>query len=228
MRNIAKWKFNGDPAAEMAQRVTAFLQEEKRARLSAAVTATQTTQAAFTRRRPSAPARRGRSGESLQRNLRWKATDEGVRFDLQHADSKSPHWIIQEIGTGQSATLQQGGSSNPKGRAKKGANYIKTVKSQRGRAISPGLAWGTGPGGKFSAPGSAVGQQLFLRSSLKLAGGDPNARSPYSPYRDTMRITKEIKGQHMVRQGSKTGFREYETSVYAAARKAFGGRPFKP
>ena len=91
-------------------------------------------------------------------------------------------------------------------------------RSSTGRLIPASLAFGTAEGGNFTPAGAARGQQLYLRSRLKNA---PALRHP-------LVITREIEGQHFVQKGGEAGFRQYRTSVLAAARQAFAGQRFSP
>lgn len=212
----------------MTLRIKKIIEAEKSARKAAAAEATKVTQASFHYLRPpNAPRRPGReaTGGRFAQALRWVAQsgdDAPVEFDLGQADHRVPYWIIQEIGTGESATLRRGGASNPRGRPTTGATYVRTVKAQRGRAIPFSLAFGTGPRGAYSPPGAASGQQLYLRAMLR------NAPLGMSYQSRQMHITREIEGQHFVRKGGEQGFREYRTSVLAAARRTFAGRGYRP
>lgn len=217
----AKMTNSGILGRQMSARLKSFVDQDQRARVAAAKLATQVTRNSFHYKRPAvAPGRAGRSstGGRMRDALRWTATPGApVEFDLAEADGRAPHWIIQEIGTGERATMHQAGQKNPQGRPTKGATYVRTVKSQVGRRISSSLAFGTGVGGAYSPPGAARGQQLFLRSQLRGA-----------PRRGGLTISKEIEGQHFVQRGGQEGFREYRYSVIAAARRAFAGRKFQP
>lgn len=202
--------------AKMTERMNRLLQDELAARQDAAKVATATTQGGFHYKRVAdAPPRAGRrsTGGQFTSNLQWVVTGDAVAFDQAAADSKVPYWIIQEIGTGKSATLKQGGQKNPRGRPRAGATYVKTVRSQRGRLIPSSLVFASGPGGQYTPPGAGGGQQLYLRSRIK---GVPARRGP-------MVISREIEGQHFVREGSQAGFRQYRPTVLAAARRAFQG-----
>lgn len=201
--------------------VDKVLEGERAARKTAAAIATEKTRESFEYKRPfDAPERPGRwdTGGHFTESLRWvPETDAfgGVKFDTRYADEHVPQWIIMEIGTGERATLRNGMAANPQGRPGAGATYVRSVKSQRGRVIPFSLAWGTGPSGEYTPPAAAEGQQLYLRSQLL---GAPLGMS-YEPRQ--MHITKEIKGQRFVNAGSIAGFRDYRTSVLAAARRHF-------
>ena len=204
---------------KLTERCNKLVTADRTLRSTAADTATTVTRAHFKPKRPGGvPARAGRaaSGQMLA-GLRWvtKPTTGMVAFDTAEADSKAPFWIIQEIGTGQSATLRQGGSANPVGRPAVGATYVRTVPTQIGRAIPRSLVWATGPGGTYSPAGAGSGQQLYLRAKVKGA--------PQGPGRSTF-IGREIHGQHFVQRGGTEAFREYRSSVLAAARRAFAGQ----
>lgn len=186
---------------------------EQAARTQAARIATQRTRSNFQYRRDAIAVRAGRSstGGKMRQHLSWKVKKNTVEFDVKHADSRVPHWIIQEIGTGQRATLRRAGETNPTGRPRNGATYVRTVRSQKGRPIKVGLVFATG--GQYSPPGSRVDEQLQLAS--KVNGVPPRNR------RARMVIKREIQGQHFVQKGGTTAFRVYENTVRAAARQAF-------
>ena len=207
--------------APLQERLRRLERGEQQARVKAAHAAQKASSRSIRYMRPSnVPPRPGRSstGGKLRTHVRWRPSPDAssVRLDMEHLNRAAPHWIIQEIGTGQRATIKRGGSRNPQGRARKGASYVRTVKSQRGRRITKGLAFGTGPGGQYVPPGLGRGQQLYPRRGLRGAGPFRNARS--------IVIQREIKGKHFVRDGAEEGFREYRRSVRAAAQSAFGGR----
>ncbi len=213
----------GDPfGADLQRRIDAFLTAEKDARVKAAQLATAESRRVWNARinkrhvaaRPMMMLGRTSTGGKLASHVKWEATsDGGVEVDIQSLDRRAPHWIIQEIGTGGRATIRQGGAINPKGRPKKGATYIRTVKSQSGRPISRSLVWAT-KGGVYSKPPGTGREQLQLRQLVKNAPTLPGkARG--------MRIRREIQGQHFVQSGGTKGFRQYESSVLSAARQAF-------
>lgn len=204
------------------RRLKKFEDEHRAISLRAAATAQKTSRAKFRYIRPSdAAPRAGRmkSSGKMKTRLRWKGTPGLVAFDSAGMDRQTPHWIIHEIGTGERATMKRGGVKNPRGRARKGSQYVRTVKSQRGRLISRGLAFGTGPSGQYSPPGSARGQGLYRMNDL--TGWSPSKK------RRALVIKREIEGQHFVQDGAKAGFREYRSSMRAAARRAFAGQKYR-
>jgi hypothetical protein len=205
---------------ELNKRMQAFQRAELAARRSAAQTSQAVSRAKSPSRLPLAPPRRGRAQSSrLKTNIDWKTGVIGgqsvVQLDTEKLDRANRYWIIQEIGTGQRATMKRGGSPNPTGRSTKGSDYVVTVRSQRGRPISGGLVWATGPRGTFMRPRQGTNQNLYLRSQVR--GAPP--RPVYT--RNLMRIGKEIKGSHFIRDGAQAGFRQYRPTVLAAARQAF-------
>lgn len=210
---------------KMTEQANKLVKSERAAASEAAKLATRITRDSFHYKRPAnAPARRGRehAGGKFREALQWAADAQGVSFNVAEADRKARYWVIQEIGTGESATLRRGGAKNPQGRPKKGASYAITVRSQVGRVIPFSLGWGTGPRGTWVEPNAGTGQQLYLRALLKRS---PRGMS-FEPRQ--MHITRDITGQHFVRKGGQEGYREYRTSVLAAAQRAFpsrGGRP---
>lgn len=211
---------------DIADRLELLLRNEKQSRQQAAAAATQATRGGFEYLRPHDASRRpGRSfstGGQFPSFLSWKATDDGVAFDAQAANRRVPYWIIQEIGTGQSARIRRGGETVSSGRPSRQDAMVNSphVPSQLGRLIPRSLAWGTREGGTYTPPGAGAGQQLYLRS--KLHGGRPPAGGQAS--RDQLVIRREIPGQHFVQEGGEEGFRVYRRSVLAAARQAFAGK----
>lgn len=137
---------------------------------------------------------------------------DGVALDLDTLDSKAPHWPILELGTGKTGRMKTGG-------AERGARLegplvrteVKTIPRQSGRRIHRAFVFGTGPGGQYTPPGAATGQQLLLRNQVT---GAPARRLGIV-------IKREIKGQHFIQKGARAGFREYRRSVLAAARQSF-------
>lgn len=210
---------NGALDAGLDRRIEDFLKREQSSLLMAARTATTGTRANFAHRREPIAPRPGRSstGGRMKQHLTWVARDGQVQFDMATADRQAPHWLIQEIGTGQRATVKRHDTPNPLGRPKKGATYVRTVKSQKGRRISAGLVFANN--GRYSPPGARRDEQLQWASRVT---GVPQ-RTPGSPQGQAagIRIRREIRGQHFVKKGGEQGFREYRSSVLAAARQAF-------
>jgi hypothetical protein len=205
----------------MTERTNRMVADVLAAGRSAASDATKTSQAGFVYKRPAnAARRRGRetTGGRFPQKVQWSAVDDQVELNVAELNKDVPYWIIQEIGTGQRANIRTGGQSNPRGRPKKNSQNVVTVKSQLGRRISSQLAFGTSPRGRYSAPGAASGEQIYLRRQLKNVPLNPRA----------IIIHEEIEGQHFVREGAREGFRQYRPSVLAAARRAFAGHPYRP
>lgn len=224
LRVFAKLRDGGQLSTELAKRIARFEEQIATARREAAATATAKSKAAVKRIRPIADPRPGRNYEPIQNNLRWASgtsqDQDLVRLDTKSLDQKSRHWIIQNIGTGNSAVVHQAGRPNPQGRPAKDSTYVKSIKSQRGRRISAGLVFATGPAGQYTPPGQGSGQQLYLRS--KVSGG-ARGRSAWTRTHSQpgIIIRREIRPQRFVQAGAKQGFRQYRESVLSAARTAF-------
>jgi hypothetical protein len=206
----------GNPLTSLPDRLRAFTALELKARREAAAEATRVTKGAFRHTRPVPPARAGRdsTGGHLTDFLRWGVTNNaegGVVFDVKGADSKAPHWIIQEVGTGRSAKI-----SDPVRSKGVATVSVRSIPSQKGRRIR-GLVFASGPGGTYSPPGARRGEQLYPINTIR---GVPPGR--------TIRIRREIKGQHMVRKGGQAGFRLYRQQVATAARRTLASRRFTP
>ena len=213
----------GDFKVRMDNKLRELAQGEKAALAAGARKAESVSRGRFVYKRPAnAPRRPGRSstGGKLMKHVRWVPQESGlVELNAKELDQKAPHWIIHEIGTGQRATMRRAGVKNPRGRARKGASHVRTVKAQHGRRISAGLAFGDSPGGKYFPPGAGSRQQLYVRAGLR-------GRGPISRAKRIV-ISNEIKGQHFVRDGAREGFLEYRTSMRAAARRAFAGQKYR-
>lgn len=208
---------------EVGQAGAAVATAEERARKQAAAVATRVTRETWHYKRPGhiVPDRTNResTGGNFAQALQWKASGNlpEVAFDLSTANHRAQYWIIQELGTGESAVLKRAGASNPRGRPRTGSNYVVTIPKQRGRLISSALGWADEVGGTLTAPGAAHDQQLYLvRQLVGPRGGKPRRNRKRKLY-----ISHEITGQHMVRTGGREGFRQYNDQVLAAARRAF-------
>lgn len=199
----------GPIGAAMREHFKQFAPQVFDAQKRGASVATDVTRNGFKRVRPIAASRPGRAEESMKSFLNWRAErgTTNVYFDIARADSSAPHWIIQEIGTGEKATIKEAGVKYGPGRP--GGTRVRTVRSQVGRPISRRLVWSSG--GRYSPANPAgAGQQLQLASRV----GAPFRRN-------SIIIGQEIRGQHFVKRGAEAGFREYQSSVLAAARNAF-------
>lgn len=207
--------------AGLNKRLTKLVAAERLAANAAAAAATAETRKNVHHHRDITPPRHGRSstGGKMGDHLTWRVTSDGVAFDTAAADAAAPHWIIQEIGTGKRATIKQGGQANPVGRPAKGSTHTVSVRSQIGRRLSGGLVFAT-PGGAYTAPGAGQGQAIYWASRVK---GVPqwSGRRGARDQAAAIRIRNEIPAKHMVRDGGRTGFRQYRSSVLAAARRAF-------
>lgn len=201
------------------RRFKKFAEDRKKAAQTAASLATATSLRQIKRKRPVAPPRLGRDQDHIEDVLKWRVRDGKVVLNGTDLNSRSKHWLIQEIGTNRSVTIYQGPTKQ----------LVRSIPTQRGRRISSGLVFATGPGGKYAAPGGSRNQQLYLRSKVKGApivqrhvrrGDDIGSRRG-----NTIRIRKEIPGQHFVRDGGKAGFLQYRKSVLAAARSQFRRGP---
>ena len=116
-----------------------------------------------------------------------------VKFNLEGIETKAgPYWLVQEIGTGGSATIV-----NPE------LGTI-TIPSQVGRRIPSFLDWGSGTT-KDNA-GNGLDQLYIIQGSR----------------RSKMRIHKEIEGKHYLRIGGFTGFETLREGLTDAIKETFG------
>lgn len=205
---------------DLNRRLKALVDADAAAMRMAARVATASTRANFSyRREPIAP-RAGRSstGGRMKQHLLWTVRNGRVEFDMAEADARVPHWIIQEIGTGQEARVGLIG----------GKEMSVEVPSQDGRDLPDGFIWADGAvslmseGGKFQSvvggtsrrvgaskrrvpapfghgrdrPGMMDQQNLYPIAMLP----------PGQAYRQTRGVIhREIKGKHFVRDGGIEG-----------------------
>jgi hypothetical protein len=204
------------------QRLGELLDAVDRARVTGAQTATQVSRSKIKRVRELSPPRQNRY-HGLKDAVKWQPpsnSETAVALNLAHLNKNFPPWLVQEIGTGQRAVQRAGGRPNPIGRPSASARQIRTVKSQKGRRISNAFVFASG--GKYSAPRRGVNTDALVPRNLlpipAVTGAplrfDPSTRRAAAG----IRISKEIEGQHFVRDGAKEGFREYRRTILAAAR----------
>lgn len=209
-------KFSGKTfGSAFTKRIKDFEQAVLKASEVAAATANKVTAEHTRNIRPPVPQRPGRrtTQGNMARYLMWKPDGNlGVEFNMALANQRVPYWIIQEVGTGETATLKRYNAPNPRGRQAAGTSQI-VIPSQIGRVLPSFLAFGTGSGGTYTAFGAATGQGLFLRKKLK---GAPVFAAKGRG--ELVRITKEIEGKHFIAKGSTEGFRQYRKAVLAAGK----------
>lgn len=181
---------------------------------TAAKAATAESRVVYTRwlgKRPLAPPRRGRptTQGGFPEMVNWNRNGTGgVTFDSGYLHTAAPYYLIQEIGTGESARIL-----NPPGQV--------SVRSQRGRTIAMSLYWGDAEGsvpyrpqnGKQRKSGNIGFQQLYLASSLPDGAAKPTNR--------TGTIRREIKGKHYIRDGGREGFAVLRNELINDARSTF-------
>lgn len=206
--------------SDIEPRIKRFLDSLSGAQARAAEVATEAARKQVKHVRPLTEPRPGRNFKPIESVIRWrpvKSLNGDPGLNQQELNTEAGHWLVQNIGTGRSAVVHVAGRPNPTGRPAKGATYIRSIPSQKGRRIRAGLVFATGPGGTFVPPdrGQFRNQQLQLRKNVE--GG------PWSRTRSQAGIVigREIEPQRFVQAGTKAGFREYRESVLAAARSEF-------
>jgi len=221
---------NGQQFARgMQRRLNLVKDEVKAAADKAAISATHGSRTKFRRmRKNDVPPRPGRRQRGMAAGLKWVSRKDSVEFDMKDANRRFPYWLVQELGTGPDsrATLFRGSTPNPKGRPKKGAEYVKFVKSQVGRRLRVSLVFGTGAGGSYVRPGKGHGQNLYLASTLSgvrfTGSGQRGSKRP----RASIILGKEIPAQAMVQTGAKKGMARFGPAAQNAGYTNFGGYPY--
>lgn len=205
---------------QLQRDIRKFKRGEERALRRAAQVATTTSRSRFRSQlsgRPHAPARPGRqtTGGNFARMIRWQIEPykrggvEGtvVAFQVEELQGRAPYWLIQEIGTGESARILDTGET-------------KTVRSQRGRMLSRYLVWadvaGTYDvdlGERQGSRGSGARQQLMSYKDVKNA--------PLKVDLEPRRIGKEIEGKNYIRTGGRQANQQYQDTLLGLARQVF-------
>lgn len=197
----------------MKSMIAAFQQGISVEETAAATAASSESRVVFNRwlgERPVAPPRLGRPTTSgaFASYLEWKRDGKGnIEFDVPGINSQAPYWLIQEIGTGQSARI-----TNPTGQV--------SVRSQRGRHIPMSLYWASGPGAATTRPTSGKQRQaggIGFQQLYPISG--VTGHSGASQRAGTIR--REIKGKHYLRDGGREGFDVLRTQLFKHANKAF-------
>lgn len=200
---------------DLLEGAEAFRREVPRLTDRAARQATAISRSTFQSKlsgRPHVPSRPGRptTGGSFPNLLQWRPvqTRQGtyVAFNIAQLEGRAPYWLIQEIGTGNSATILDTGER-------------RSVKSQTGRMISRTLTWADASA-TYDVPLSerarTVPQQLMSVKDVKNA--------PLAIDLEPQRIRKEIEGKHYIRDGGMHANREYQLSLESLARRTFSNR----
>lgn len=183
-----------------------FIQVAQLRATEAAKVATDTSRTVFSSHlsgRPLAPPRPGRktTGGGFANDLEWLPTTKGnIEFDVLGIEGQAPYYLIQEIGTGKSAVIL-----NPPGSI--------AIRSQRGRLINLGLQWADGTGQAPSRPGHGGLQQIYATADLNMSKSHGRLRR--------IRIRREIKGKHFIRDGGIEGFSYLDSTLRADAQRIF-------
>lgn len=184
----------GKKFLQLPSAAAAFGVAARNSATSAAEVATQTSRATFADwlvGRPLVPERRGRktTGGDFEMLIAWEADQFGmIRFDQQAMDERAWYWIIQEIGTGKSAHILSPGGGEI------------AIPSQKGRALPRGFYWGNEAGHPADGPGL---HNLYPYEVGAAYGGYANTLDDNG---NPVRMKREIRGKHFVRDGGKAGF----------------------
>jgi hypothetical protein len=151
--------------------------------------------------RPVVPARAGRptTGGAFANEIIWQPTGgDGIAVDY----ARLPRYaLIQEIGTGQNANI-----TNPPGGVQ--------VRSQVGRYISANLVWSGGGGAQRPTSGRRGLDQLVWRAQV-------NSEQLQNVRARRIRIRREIKGKHYLRDGGAAGFSALSSELRRNAKRIF-------
>lgn len=191
-----------------------FREEAVRLHDRAAQQATTASRRTFTSRlsgRPSSTNKdRASTNGAFGSLIRWERQESRgkgtfVAFQVDELAGRAPYWLIQEIGTGESATILDTGET-------------RSVKSQAGRLISRYLVWADAAatyevplGDQVRANLNIGKQQLYSVRDVKNA--------PFAPDLEPQRIRNEIEGKHYIQSGGRQANRELRTSLISLAQR---------
>lgn len=128
------------------------------------------------------------------------AGDTYVAFQLEELEGRAPYWLIQEIGTGETATILDRGER-------------RSVRAQRGRKIPRTMVWADAAG-NYEAPRGDLGNQQLM--SYKDVVG-----APLKMDLEPTRIRKEIEGKHYIQAGGRQANEEYRATLLGLANRLF-------
>lgn len=202
------WLSDNGRLKRLSRGVREFKRGQSRALNRARQVATTQSRATFQSSlsgRPHVPKREGRptTGGRFGKMLLWEKEEQDgetfVAFQVSELEGQAPYWLIQEIGTGESAMILD-------------RRQTVSVKSQRGRLISPTLTWADAQG-NYDVSQGRRDQQLRSLQDVKNA--------PLRIDMDELRIKKEIEGKHYIREGGMQANTQYQASLLELARRTF-------
>lgn len=177
--------------------------------------------AVASRKRTPVKSRPGRLSGVMQDNIIWQVEGDTVRLDYARLEgatktsSGGNYWMIQEIGTGQSANMVEylpgGGRTD---------SPIK-IPSQVGRKISPGLVFMaagravpplSGGKGEPIVPYKETEQAKDSAAGRGFRAGSGSFFKYINPY-DGIEIGKEIEGKHFIRNGGAVAATHYRNEL---------------
>jgi hypothetical protein len=213
----AKSKANLNPTIAQIKR---FATAERNAAKRAAILATRESHDIFSKRddkRPRVPGRPGRNQIHIPTLIHFDVVDKSTTTTAQSYGSialrqkdlkKNYHYLIQEVGTGQAATIIS--SSARRSSATRGTGAIRnttqrTIRSQIGRKIASTLTWrGERPNG-----------QIVFRRKVRVA--DVDGKHTYvRKMGGRIVIMHEIRGKHYIKKAVEIAFRRYRDDVLFA------------
>ena len=149
--------------------------------------------------RPSRPTTKGKFASHIAWTATKDAERDGFKADTERLSAAAPYWLVQEIGSGASASI--GKVRGGQGRSGPREKGNITIPKQAGRILPRGLVWsGNNP----------PNDQIEPRQ------GRPGPR---------ITIRNEIKGKGYMRIGGNAGFALYKLEMEKAFRRAFGHHP---
>lgn len=154
--------------------------------------------------RPRAEARPGRAQApgGLESHIRYEVEGNRVFLDRDKLDRATrtakghPYWMIQEIGSGESASMK---SVDAEGNV---TEAPFSIRSQVGRTLSPGLQWHAGGGLYFPPLGEVRTHQIEAVDRSRTQMDD---WALFQTTRFPVQIRVDIQGKHYIQRGSFRG-----------------------
>lgn len=203
---------------DMDRSIASFQRRAQAATQRAARQATEASRRRFRSKlsgREVTPSRSGRrsTGGAFAQSIDWAPsfTPGQMRVDLQTTKlaKAAPYWLIQDVGTGKSATLKSHGRT--------GAVSARSVsiKTQVGRRLPAGLVW-------TAMTGGGRRDQIVPRSTAGI-GFEADAQGNYPRYK-RIKILEEIKGKRYIQAGSDAGYAQLRGDLDKIFKSEFSKR----
>ena len=199
--------------SSLDNRLDRLVKANKSALNKAAFAATKASIAQFNATKSNRPKvasrnKRQTTGGRFPTLLNWKRqswkNEEYARFQRKPLDTQAGYWLIQEIGTGNTARILD-------------TNEVVKIPSQRGRKIKKAFQFAD-VGGGYQAPGAGRYGSDQIRNIRDIKD------APFRPDLTGIRIEREIEPKGFVQTGGRIGMQKYRQEIGSDFRTIFKKR----